>query len=283
VIKDATYADATNHAGPSVSPKGWYFMKLMVCGKGGCGKSTVAALLAKQYAYTGKRVVVVDAEVSTVLGPHRLLGTGVPPDLIGYFNGEQSVRAKMKSLRQTDEPPDTPLLGTWTYESIPQDFCSEKDGIKLVTIGKIRDTSVACKSPWMALARQFILGLSLAKNDRAIVDAEAGIEHFGRGIDAACDVILMVVDPSHESVRLAERVSGMADSVNVPLYYVLNKTHTNTSLFLRKVIPAKNRILGEFPHDPEILRAGTEGRALPGGYPAAAAVLDNLASLQGSS
>jgi len=73
----------------------------------------------------------------------------------------------------------------------------------------------------------------------------------------------------------------MADSVNVPLYFVLNKTDANTSLFLRKAIPAGNPIIGEFLHDPELLRAGIEGRALPGGYPAAAAVLDNLAVLQG--
>ncbi|NMB78007.1 MAG: P-loop NTPase [Methanomicrobiales archaeon] len=257
-------------------------MKLMVCGKGGCGKSTVASLLAKQYAHTGKRVVVVDAEVSTVLGPHHLLGTGIPSDLIGYFNGEDMVRKRMKSLRQVNSQPQSPLFGTWTYESIPPDFCREKEGIKLVTIGKIRDTSVACKSPWMALAREFILGLSLAENDRAVIDAEAGVEHFGRGIDAACDAVLLVIDPSHESVCLAERVSGMAEAVNVPLYFVLNKTNANTSQFLRKVIPAKNRILGEFPLDPDLLRAGAEGRALPGGYPAAAQVLESLAELQGA-
>ena len=258
-------------------------MKLMICGKGGSGKSTVAALLAKQYVHVGKRVVVVDAEVSTVLGPHRLLGTGVPQDLIEYFNGEKSVREKMKALRQVEVPPDDPQFGTWTYDTIPQGFSSENGGVKLVTIGKIRDVTVACKSPWMALARQFILGLDLAENDRVIVDAEAGIEHFGRGIDAACDAVLMVIDPSHESVRLAERASDMANSVNVPLYFVLNKTDANTSSFLRKVIPARNRIIGEFPYDPEILRAGIEGRALPGGYPAAAAVLEDLAILQGRS
>jgi CO dehydrogenase maturation factor len=257
-------------------------MKLMVCGKGGSGKSTVAAFLARQYAAEGKRVIVVDAEVSTVLGPHRLLGTGVPPDLIGYFNGEKSVREKMKSLRQAAVLPDMPLLGAWTYDSIPKEFCAEKDRVKLVTVGKIRDTTVACKSPWMALARQFILGLDLDPNDRVIVDAEAGIEHFGRGIDAACDVVLMVVDPSHESILLAQRASGMAEAVNVPLYFVLNKTNANTSLFLRRIIPAGNRIVGEFPHDLEILRAGFEGRALPGGNPAAAAILETLAVMQGS-
>lgn len=255
-------------------------MKLMICGKGGAGKSTIAALLAKQYVHDGKRVVVVDTDVSSVLGPHRLLGTDAPPDLIGYFNGAKAVKETIKT-REKDEPsPATPVLGTWTFDTLPEKYCSIQNGMQLVTIGKIRDTTTGCKSPWTGLARQFILGLTPGENDRVIVDAEAGIEHFGRGIDAACDAVLVVVDPSHESIRLAERASGMADVVNVPLYFVLNKTNANTSLFLRKIIPDKNRIIGEFFQDPELLRAGLEGRALPDNYPAASAVLETIESYQ---
>ena len=35
-------------------------MKIMVCGKGGSGKSTVTALMAKEYEKQGKRVLVID-------------------------------------------------------------------------------------------------------------------------------------------------------------------------------------------------------------------------------
>jgi len=256
-------------------------MKLMISGKGGSGKSTITALLAKQYVHDGKRVVVVDTDVSTVLGPHRLLGTDIPQDMIGYFNGEQALRARLKVIKQAAIPPDTPTLGTWTYDSIPKEYSSIKNGIQLVTIGKLRDTTVACKSPWMALSRQFILGMTLSEHDRVVVDAEAGIEHFGRGIDSVCDANLMVIDPSHESIRLAERASAMADSVDIPLFFVLNKTNTNTSRFLRKIIADNSRIIGEVPHDPEILRAGFTGQALPEGYPAARAILETLTARQG--
>ena len=40
-------------------------MKITVCGKGGCGKSTVTTLLAKELARMGKKVLVVDSDVSS--------------------------------------------------------------------------------------------------------------------------------------------------------------------------------------------------------------------------
>ncbi len=250
-------------------------MKLLICGKGGSGKSTVTALLARQYASAGKRIIVVDTDVSNT-GLHSILGTEAPPDLSGYFGGKKTMMEVMKAARDEQLPQDKPILGTWTYDTLPGDYRSIKDNIQLVTIGKLRDTSEGCTCPISSLARQFILGLTLEKNDQVIVDTEAGIEHFGRGLDALCDASLMVVDPSYESVCLAEKISGMALSVNVPLYFILNKTDESTSRSLRDTLPDQGRIIGEFPQDDVLTEAGLEGRPLPYGYPAAAAVIENM-------
>ena len=39
-------------------------MKLIVCGKGGCGKSTISALLARKFKELGHRVLLIDADES---------------------------------------------------------------------------------------------------------------------------------------------------------------------------------------------------------------------------
>ena len=50
-------------------------MKITICGKGGCGKSTITSLLAKALARRGKEVLVIDSDESNY-GLHRQLGSG---------------------------------------------------------------------------------------------------------------------------------------------------------------------------------------------------------------
>jgi len=51
-----------------------------------------------------------------------------------------------------------------------------------------------------------------------------------------------------------------------------------TSAALRDTIPDTTRIIGEFPFDPVLIKAGLMGQAVPSDYPAAAAVLERLAA-----
>jgi CO dehydrogenase maturation factor len=43
-----------------------------------------------------------------------------------------------------------------------------------------------------------------------LIDAKAGLEHFGRRVDAACDLIICIVDPSFESIQMADRTKRLA-------------------------------------------------------------------------
>ena len=69
-------------------------MKIAVCGKGGCGKSTVTTLLAKCLAARGKEVLVIDSDESNY-GLHRQLGMEVPGDFTGYFGGNEGLPASL--------------------------------------------------------------------------------------------------------------------------------------------------------------------------------------------
>ena len=52
---------------------------------------------------------------------------------------------------------------------------------------------------------------------------EAGIEHFGRGIDNGVDLILIIIDPSYESLQLSKKIGELSESIRKLFYYVLNK------------------------------------------------------------
>ena len=102
-------------------------MKITVCGKGGCGKSTVTSLLAKVLARRGKETLVIDSDESNY-GLHRQLGMKLPRDFTDYFGGKQNVlndRMLSKFTHQFFEE-------TWTIDDIPEDYYSLKDGVKLM-------------------------------------------------------------------------------------------------------------------------------------------------------
>jgi CO dehydrogenase maturation factor len=250
-------------------------MKLMICGKGGSGKSTITALLARQYATEGKRVVVLDTDVSN-RGLHRILGTSAPPEFTGKFGDKRALMEAFRKSHQEGVPRGTPLMGTWTYDTLPEAWCAANNGVKLVSVGKIQDGTERGKGRWVMLTRQFLGGLILSDKDRVIIDTDAGVEHLARGMGGFCDAILIVVDTSYESILMAQTVSRMMGPLNKPLFFILNKTNADTSRILRKTLPGTCRIIGEFPQDQDLFKAGFDGRELPCGSLTAAVVIEQV-------
>ena len=67
-------------------------MKVSICGKGGSGKSTLVALLAREFRRRGTEVLVVDSDESNA-GLHTMLGfDGPPTPLMELAGGRKNVR-----------------------------------------------------------------------------------------------------------------------------------------------------------------------------------------------
>ena len=92
-------------------------MKVLVCGKGGCGKSTVVALLSKEMAKRGNKVLVIDSDESNI-GLHHRLGMDKPEDFMNYFGGKKILFEKTKEI-----------TGRWKLDDLPKEYLSEKDNI----------------------------------------------------------------------------------------------------------------------------------------------------------
>jgi len=183
--------------------------KISVCGKGGSGKSAITSLLTNGLRDRGYQVLVVDSDESNP-GLYRMLGFDRPPTpLIELLGGKMSVEEKLaaailagKSELEATLMPEDPI----SIGEIPAQYVLEADGIRLATIGKIHDALEGCACPMGAVSREFPRKLRLNENEVAIVDMEAGVEHFGRGVGTGLDSVLVVVDPSFEAIIIAERV-----------------------------------------------------------------------------
>lgn len=243
-------------------------MKISVSGKGGSGKSTVVTLLALDLRDRGYRPVVVDADESnSVL--YRMLGLSQPPvPLVELAGGKKMVRQLMppKYAVKKHEPGTNVLTqDKISLEEIPSENVAEKDGIRLITIGKILKPLEGCACPMGVLGREFLGKLEMKRDEIVIVDMEAGIEHFGRGVETSIDSVLVVVEPSLEAIKLAEKVKNLANGLGIErVWAVLNKVN-KPELASRLTTPLEQKgitVIGSIPHDADIFEACLEGRPL---------------------
>ena len=233
-------------------------MKIVVCGKGGAGKSTVTTLLAKSYADDGKRVLVIDGDESN-FGLAQMLGKEQPKEYI------ESMGGKMKMMPiLANAPFDIPKLfaNPWTMDDLPEGSSPEPGQIKIMNIGKIHNENEGCACVFNTVLAQLIENLQLNANDVVLIDMEAGIEHFGRGTDNSADVIVMVIDPTAESIKLAGKVHQITDSMGKPVFYALNKVEDDDRDFIESAIDDASLIAVEIPYSRDLRKSGLEGSEL---------------------
>ena len=241
-------------------------MKISICGKGGSGKSTLTALLAKEAEALCLKVLVVDSDESNS-GLYRTFGFEKPPaPLMDLVGGKKMLKKKMGHANIFNEP-------TIGIEDIPADYILGQNGLRLVSIGKILQSLEGCACPMGVLNREFLRKLRLRENEIALIDMEAGVEHFGRGVDTDIDTILITVEPSYESMAIARRIQEIASGMGKPFRAVLNKVKSNAMAVKLKTELKKNSIdvVGVIPDDPIVFEASFEGRPVGPGPAALAA------------
>jgi CO dehydrogenase maturation factor len=234
-------------------------MKILTCGKGGSGKSTVSSLLAKNLTTKGYRVLVVDADESNY-GLSAQLGLEDPKELMDQLGGKKAVVDKMWAGRSAGEKAAI-FTESWSISEIPSECVSNKDNLYLLQIGKVKHFGEGCACPMGGLSRDFLNRLKLEHKDVAVIDTEAGIEHLGRGVAGSVDMILLVLDPSYESIRLSEKISAMAKEAKKSVYFILNKMDKATADKISDKI-GREYIIGIVPFTPSIQEKGLSGEEL---------------------
>ena len=186
-----------------------------------------------------------------------------PKPLLELVGGKKKV---FQAFSEDSESPESVLTrDKIETRELPLPYLVEKDRIRLVFIGKILQSLEGCACPMGALSREFLKRLSLQEDEVALVDMEAGVEHFGRGVETNVDSVLIVTEPSFDSLELAEKINTLATEVGVEsAWTILNKiTSEEVALRLRAKLEEKGiPVIGSIGYEPEILQAGLEGRPI---------------------
>lgn len=185
-------------------------MKIAITGKGGVGKTTLAALLAKAFADRGYKVYAIDADPDANLASM----LGVPnPDSIRPV-------VEMKALIKERVGATSEEIGSYftlnpRVDDIPEQYGVRLGNIRLLVMGHIPKARGGCACPENIFVRELVSHALLQKEEVVIMDMEAGIEHLGRGTAEGVDAMLIVVEPSAQSIETARRIHRLATDLGV--------------------------------------------------------------------
>lgn len=230
-------------------------MKIAITGKGGVGKTTLSALMAKYLSERGRDVIAVDADpdanLASALGvsaadiPEPISGmkefiqerTGAKGGYGGYFKINPRV------------------------DDIPERFAHEMEHLRLLVLGGVASGGGGCICPEGALLKALVMHLVLGRGEVVILDMEAGIEHLGRATAQGVSAMIVVVDPGSRSIETARTIKRLAGEIGIKhVAAVVNRAPESFDPAAMASALPEVALLGTLPYDPEIMQADVDNR-----------------------
>lgn len=222
-----------------------------ITGKGGTGKTAVAAMLIRKLVSKDKTILAIDADPDSNL-----------PEVLGD-EVEQTVGDQREFLmtQRDNLPPDTDK--SRVLESKIYSVLSEQTGYDLLVMGRPEGKGCYC------FANNLLRGIMdrIIKNyDLTIVDTAAGLEHLSRGIIQDVNELIVVTDGSKRGLHTAQRIRELVNELDLnieKMHVVLNKVTPQNSERLQEYAGELGLDLaGVIPFDETIAQFDLEGRPL---------------------
>ena len=185
-------------------------LKLAITGKGGVGKTTVAALLCRAFADMGYSVLAVDADPDANLASALGFTEDIPITPL----------VAMKELIEERTGAKAGSTGGFfklnpKVDDLPEMLWQEKNGIRLMLMGTVKQGGGGCICPESAVLKALMAHLLVYRNEAVILDMEAGIEHLGRATARAVDRLIIVVEPGKRSIDTALKIVDLARDIGL--------------------------------------------------------------------
>jgi len=226
-------------------------MKIAISGKGGVGKTLLSALLSKTFTRSGYSVIAIDADPDANLAAT----LGFPnPDKITPISEMSELIEERTGAKPGQIAPYFKLNPK--VDDLPEKCSMKHNGIRLMVMGRIKRGGTGCYCPEGTLLQALLTHLLVARDEVAILDMEAGIEHLGRGTARAVDKLIVVVEPGRRSIETARRINRLAKDIGLQnIAAVGNKIRSQADReFLLSSLP-DFVFLGFIPYDQAIIEA----------------------------
>jgi CO dehydrogenase maturation factor len=191
-------------------------IKIAVAGKGGCGKTSITALVIRQLIKSGKTpVLAVDADPNANLGES--LGLKVSQTIGTILDGFQHDKISI--------PPGLTKESYLEYKL--NETLVESKGLDLITMGRGQGPECYCYPN--VILKKFIDGLS-DSYQYVVMDNEAGMEHLSRKTTDDVDVLMLVSNHSVKGVRAIGRIIELTNEL---------KLHIKKKIVVVNIVPGE--------------------------------------------
>lgn len=232
-------------------------MKIAVTGKGGVGKTTFAATLARLYADEGKTVLAADVDPDANLG----LALGFSEEELDSIVPISKMRKLVEERTGANNDNKFFRLNP-KVDDIPDTYGKTCNGVKLLVLGTVETGGGGCVCPEHIMLKRIINNMVIHRDDVVIMDMEAGLEHLGRGTTESMDQFVVVIEPGSRSIQTYKNVKRLADDLGVKqVRVVANKVRNEEDeAFIKSKIPAED-LLGFIHYNQEVIDADRQGKS----------------------
>lgn len=175
---------------------------IALSGKGGVGKTSLAAMTVKALAekYPGKKILAIDADPA--VGLATALGIEVKLTI------DDIRRQVVASVEEGDTKSAMELLGEAKYHIF--DAITETDAFSFIAVGRPESAGCYCK---INSYLKEVIALVADNFDYIVIDGEAGIEQINRRVMEKVTHLILVTDASKKGTQVIQTIKSVADTL----------------------------------------------------------------------
>lgn len=200
--------------------------RVVITGKGGVGKTSLTAMLARLLSRRSYRVLALDSDPQMNL-PYAL---GVPPAearaLVPLSQNPEYVEEK------TGARPGSGWglffrLNPDVRDVVDRFGVVGPDDVNLLVMGTLVQPAAGCLCPENSLLASVVEAMNLRSGELILMDTQAGVEHFGRALAKGFRHAVAVTDPTFNGVQVALHAARLSRDLGIPsVHLVANRVRT---------------------------------------------------------
>jgi CO dehydrogenase maturation factor len=223
---------------------------ITVSGKGGVGKTVVAAYLIKRFSHQGS-VLAIDADPDSNL-----------PEALGVTSGETISKIR-DDISNVSARSGIAKSKPHYFERALNEAIEEFPQFDLLSMGY--SEGQGCYCPQNHIIRR-VLDSRASSYDFTVIDCHAGLEHLNRRTTKDVDLMLVVSDPTIKGLTTVKRVQELSGKLLIKIgaiSVVVNKITPEAKPVLEKAAQENGiDIMAYIPYDPAVAQFDILGKPI---------------------